>query len=205
MKEIVSLVLIAIGAALMLIAGIGLLRMPDLYTRMSAATKATTMGVGSILLAAAVHFSEPAIAARALAVIAFALLTSPVAAHMIGRAAYFTGVPLWKGTVINELRGRYDPRTHALESIRFPELERRLADLQVYRLRVPAESVVIGKTLAEIELRKRYNVTLLAIFRGPHVIANPEGDVQLLAGDELILIGSHERLREAVDLIYQSS
>lgn len=205
MREILTLVLMAIGAAFMLIAGIGLLRMPDLYTRMSATTKATTMGVGSILLAAAVHFGEPAIVARALAVIAFALLTSPVAAHMIGRAAYFTGVPLWRGTVIDELRGRYDRRTHALESIRFPELERRLADLQIYRLRVPSESAVIGKTLAEIELRKRYNVTLLAIFRGAHVIANPEGDVQLLAGDELILMGSHERLREAMDLIYQSS
>jgi multicomponent Na+:H+ antiporter subunit G len=83
---------------------------------MQAATKASSLGVGLMLLAVAVHFADLAIATRALLIIVFIFLTAPVSAHMIGRAAYFVGVPPWKGMAIDELRGRYDPRTHALES-----------------------------------------------------------------------------------------
>jgi hypothetical protein len=53
---------------------------------------------------------------RALATSVFFLLTAPVSAHLVGRASYFLGVPLWEGTVIDELRGRYDLRTHRLDS-----------------------------------------------------------------------------------------
>lgn len=120
MREVVSAVLVLIGAVFMFVAGVGIVRMPDLYIRMSATTKVATLGVGSTLLAAAVYFNELGIAARALATIAFVFLTAPVAAHMIGRAAYFTGVPLWEGTVLDELRGHYDLRTHELESVCFP-------------------------------------------------------------------------------------
>lgn len=204
MKEAVSIILMLFGAVFMLIAGIGILRMPDLYTRMSATTKASTLGIGSISLAVALHFSELEIATRALAIVLFALLTSPVAAHMIGRAAYFTGVPLWQGTVIDELHGRYDRRTHALKSIRLPELERQIPDLLIYRLRVPPGSPIIGKTLAELELRKQYGVTLLAIFRGSYALVSPSGDVQLLEQDELVVLGSREQLGEFINVVYSS-
>ena len=50
------------------------------------------------------------------AVVTFILLTAPVAAHVIGRAAYFVGVPLWEGTVKDVLRDKYDPKTHHVES-----------------------------------------------------------------------------------------
>jgi hypothetical protein len=53
---------------------------------------------------------------RALATSVFFLLTAPVSAHLMGRASYFLGVPLWEGTVRDELRGHYDLRTHRLES-----------------------------------------------------------------------------------------
>ena len=96
------------GVFLILIAGIGLLRMPDLYLRMSAATKASTLGLGLILLGTVVYFGELGIASRAIATIIFVLLTAPVSAHMIGRAAYTNGVPLWEGTKLDELQGRYD-------------------------------------------------------------------------------------------------
>lgn len=115
MTEAVSTVLLLIGAAFLLLAAIGLVRMPDLFTRMSAATKGTTLGVGCMLLAVGVYFPGLGITTRALAGIGFFVVTAPVAAHMIGRAAYFVGVPLWEGTVRDELRGRYDPLTHALE------------------------------------------------------------------------------------------
>ncbi len=115
MIEVVTNVLLLVGASFLLLAAIGLLRMPDLFTRMSAATKGTTLGVGCMLLAVGIYFPGLGITTRALAAIVFFFVTAPVAAHMIGRAAYFVGVPLWEGTVRDELRGRYDPLTHELE------------------------------------------------------------------------------------------
>jgi multicomponent Na+:H+ antiporter subunit G len=116
MNDLISAVLLLIGAAFLLLAGVGVVRMPDVFTRMQAATKASTLGVGCVLLAVAVHFNELGIIMRALAGIVFFLLTAPVTAHVIGRAAYFLGVPLWHGTTRDELRGRYDLSTHRLDS-----------------------------------------------------------------------------------------
>lgn len=116
MKEIISVVFIIVGSIFVLISAVGLLRLPDLYMRMSAATKAATFGVGFILLGTAIHFWDLGIISRAVIIISFLLLTAPIAAHMIGRAAYFDGVPLWKGTKHDELKGKYDEKTHTLES-----------------------------------------------------------------------------------------
>ncbi|HET9529552.1 MAG TPA: monovalent cation/H(+) antiporter subunit G [Blastocatellia bacterium] len=114
MSEAVTVALMIIGALFLLLAGVGVIRMPDLFMRMQAATKASTLGVGCTLVAVMVYFGSFGVAIRALLVIAFLLLTAPVAAHMIGRAAYFVGVPLWEGTIRDELRGRYDAGTHTL-------------------------------------------------------------------------------------------
>lgn len=115
MSKVISDALMLVGATFMLLAAVGVLRMPDLFTRLQPATKGTTLGIGCTLLAAAVHFGDSGVTVRALAAIAFFLLTAPVTAHLIGRASYFVGVPLWKGTVIDELRGRYNPLTHDLD------------------------------------------------------------------------------------------
>ncbi|XGA81069.1 monovalent cation/H(+) antiporter subunit G [Halomonas sp. CH40] len=104
------------GSLFMLLAAIGILRLPDLLTRMHATTKASALGVMLIMLAAAMHFAETSIAARALAIVVFILMTAPVAAHVIGRAGYFVGSKLWSGTVKDELRPNYDPLTHELKS-----------------------------------------------------------------------------------------
>jgi multicomponent Na+:H+ antiporter subunit G len=114
--SILSSVLMVIGAFVMLLAALGVVRMPDLFTRMHASTKSATLGVACLMLGAAVHFGELAIAARALAVVAFVFFTAPVAAHMIARAAYFSDVPLWDGTLSDELRDRYDEKSHTLHS-----------------------------------------------------------------------------------------
>jgi len=114
MNEIISSALMIIGAAFALLAGAGVVRMPDLFTRMQAATKASTLGIGCLVLAVPIHFGELGITTRAIATIIFVFLTAPVAAHMIARAAYFVGVPLWERTVIDELHGHYDRRTHKL-------------------------------------------------------------------------------------------
>lgn len=94
----------------MLLSAIGIVKMPDLFTRMHAATKVGTVGVSGIVLAVAIHFDQMKVAAPALLIIVFFLATAPVAAHMIGRAAYEMGVELWKGTVIDEWKKqRHEP------------------------------------------------------------------------------------------------
>jgi multicomponent Na+:H+ antiporter subunit G len=100
----------------MLLAALGALRMPDLLMRMHATTKAGALGSGLIMLAAAVFFGSAEVWARVLAIIAFIMLTAPVAAHMIGRAGYFVGVPLWGRILRDDLKGRYDTDNHSLES-----------------------------------------------------------------------------------------
>jgi multicomponent Na+:H+ antiporter subunit G len=115
MREIICAALLVTGGLFMLLAAVGVVRMPDLFTRMQASTKAATLGASCTLLAAAVYFGELGITTRALATIMFFLITTPIAAHMIGRAAYFIGVPLWEGTIIDQLSGRYNPYTHLLE------------------------------------------------------------------------------------------
>ena len=116
MKEIISLVFIVLGSFFILVSAIGLLRMPDLYMRMSATTKAATLGVGFVVLGTAIQYWEVGIFSRAIIIISFLLITAPVAAHMIGRAAYFDGVSLWENTKIDELKGKYDEKTHNLDS-----------------------------------------------------------------------------------------
>lgn len=103
MTEIATSILVVAGALFAFAAALGVLRLPDVLIRMHASTKAGTLGCGLILVAAAVHFGETGIVARAVVAIVFLMLTAPIAAHMIGRAAYRTGVPLWKGTVTDEL------------------------------------------------------------------------------------------------------
>jgi multicomponent Na+:H+ antiporter subunit G len=98
-----------VGSLFMVMAGLGVLRLPDLYTRISAATKAATLGVGFALLSLAVHFNVLGVTSRALATIVFVIITAPVGAHLISQVAYRTGVPLWRGTVADELRCRRGP------------------------------------------------------------------------------------------------
>jgi multicomponent Na+:H+ antiporter subunit G len=100
--------LVSVGTALLLIAAVGTLRLPDIFLRMSATSKASSLGASCLLLALAAASADIGISVRALAGTAFLLLTTPVAAHMIGRAAYVSRTPLWKGTIRDDLRGQYD-------------------------------------------------------------------------------------------------
>jgi len=104
MEDILCIILMLTGALLMLVAALGVLRLPDLYMRVSAATKASTLGIGLSLFALAAHFNELGTTSRALATIAFVVITSPVAAHLISRSAYLTGTPLWRKSIADELK-----------------------------------------------------------------------------------------------------
>lgn len=105
MRDTLIALLLLGGTCFALVAAIGVVRMPDIYMRLSSASKASTLGASFILTAVAIFFGTTAVTGKVLAIIAFTLLTAPVAAHMLGRAAYFCGEPLWEKSVRDELGG----------------------------------------------------------------------------------------------------
>lgn len=103
MRETLIGLLLLGGTFFALVAAIGVVRMPDIYMRLSAASKASTLGASFILTAVALFFGTTAVSGKVVAIIAFTLLTAPVAAHMLGRAAYFSGEPLWGKSRVDQL------------------------------------------------------------------------------------------------------
>ncbi len=106
--------LLVLGAFLMFLTGVGLVRMPDIFTRMHAATKSASLGVALLLLAAALVFQEAMVVTKALVTIAFIFLTAPVAASLLGRAAYARRTPLWEHSVLDEGRDHIAVRPNPL-------------------------------------------------------------------------------------------
>ncbi|MBD1396072.1 monovalent cation/H(+) antiporter subunit G [Pontibacter sp. JH31] len=104
-REIISSVFIIIGVMFMLIATIGLLRFPDFYIRMSAITKGATLGLGLILTGMGIYFNEPDMFLKVALIISFTFITSPVAAHVIGRTAVRNKIPFWPKTNLDEFKG----------------------------------------------------------------------------------------------------
>jgi len=116
MSSLLAAVFLIGGVTFMLIAAIGLLRLPDLYTRMHAITKAGTLGIGLVLIGVAISFADLSVSTRAAAAILFVLLTAPVSAHMIGRAGYLGGIPLWEGTMFDHWNGRFEELDRNLDA-----------------------------------------------------------------------------------------
>lgn len=108
-QEIFISVFLFIGGFFMLLAGFGILRFPDVYTRMHAGTKSGTLGVSGALIALALYFWDTEVTVRALLPIIFTLITAPVAAHCISRSAFRSGVKLSLNSVINEFEESKDP------------------------------------------------------------------------------------------------
>ena len=103
MSEAFAALLIILGCLFCLIAAIGMVRLPDTLIRMHAATKAGTLGAGLILAAVAIQFAEMGTVLKALLTLVFLYLTAPVAAHLIGRAAYRSGITLFSRTWVDHL------------------------------------------------------------------------------------------------------
>jgi len=101
MNETIGAVLIAIGLLFDLFGCIGLVRMPDIYTRLQAATKCVTVGTCFILVGTAVYAALGPMGVKALVCMSFVLITSPTAAHAIARGAYKAGVPLDESSVVD--------------------------------------------------------------------------------------------------------
>lgn len=98
MIEALAALLLVAGGLFCLVAGLGVVRLPDLYMRMHAATKAGTLGLGLICLAAALLAESWAGVVEPLLVFLFMLATAPVGAHLIGRAAFRKGAPVAPAT-----------------------------------------------------------------------------------------------------------
>jgi len=95
---------VVLGASFALVAAIGILRLPDFYTRVHAASKAGTVGSALALVALAIVSDQAAEVLRAIAAIVFFFLTAPISAHLLGRAAYTAGYRMWEGSVLNEMK-----------------------------------------------------------------------------------------------------
>jgi len=102
--ELIAGTLMIVGSFFALIASIGIVRLPDVYSRMHAASKAGTVGSGLMLIALALTASEASTAIRAIAGVFFFILTAPIAAHLLARAAYKVGYPLWEHSITDEMR-----------------------------------------------------------------------------------------------------
>ena len=112
--DIFSIFLIIVGTALMFVSAIGIIRLPDFYLRMSAITKAATLGLFLLLIGLALYFNILGLTIKSVIIIILVLLTNPVGAHAIARAAYMNGTKLWEGNIIDELKEMTD-RKNELE------------------------------------------------------------------------------------------
>ena len=109
MKTAIFLVLAIVGLAFSLSGAVGILRMPDLYSRIQCSSKTVTMGALPALVALVVGEGiDSSYASRALLVAVLLLVVNPTASHALARAAYKAGVPMWHGAVRDEVVERKD-------------------------------------------------------------------------------------------------
>ena len=102
MSDIIGLIFITLGLTFDVFGCLGLVRLPDVYNRLQAATKCVTLGTCSILFGTFLIVGFTAAGIKALLCIIFLILTSPVAAHAIARGAHRAGVKLWEGSVVDK-------------------------------------------------------------------------------------------------------
>jgi len=102
MSEIIGLTVIAVGLVFDLVGCVGLVRMPNVYTRLQAATKCVTLGTCSILLGVLLITGFGPIGWKAIICIVFVAVTSPTAAHALARASHKFGVHVHKDAVVDK-------------------------------------------------------------------------------------------------------
>ena len=117
----VALALVGLGSALVLLAAVGVLRFPDVLTRANAASKATGLGLAVLLLGVAVEVGTPRGWTVLGLAVALQLVTTPVAGHVLARAAYRSGAPLWEGTRSDDLRAYYRTHPRLRDEVRPPD------------------------------------------------------------------------------------
>ena len=114
MREAFVIALAVVGLAFSLSGAVGILRMPDVYSRIQCSSKTITMGALPALVALVVgRGALTPFGSRALLVAVLLLVVSPTASHALARAAYKAGVPMWTGAVRDDPKAlRHAPARH---------------------------------------------------------------------------------------------
>ncbi len=99
MNNTVGIALVCIGLIFNLIGCIGLIRLPDIYNRLQAATKCVTMGTCMLILGTMFLFTSTPYILKGIICVIFILITSPTAAHALARGAHASGVKLWEKSI----------------------------------------------------------------------------------------------------------
>jgi multicomponent Na+:H+ antiporter subunit G len=102
MAEILGNILVLLGAFFLFSAGLGMLRMPDAYTRIQAGTKASTLGNMLVLAGLAVH--HPGWSLKLVLIVYFVLTTNPISSHALARAAHTIRIPMMNGATSDASR-----------------------------------------------------------------------------------------------------
>ncbi|MEM2192012.1 MAG: monovalent cation/H(+) antiporter subunit G [Candidatus Hadarchaeales archaeon] len=104
MIEILSWIFLGIGSFCSLAGAIGLVRFPDVYTRLHANTVVVVGGAIMLIIGATISTGPSVFLLKGIVIAVFLFLTNPVGSHAIARAAHRSGVKLWKGSVVDKLR-----------------------------------------------------------------------------------------------------
>jgi len=102
MNEFIGIIIIGIGVLFNIFGCIGLVRLPDVYNRLQAATKCVTLGTCGIMFGVFIYSGFTSLGVKALLAILFIFLTAPTAAHALARGAHKFGVKLWDKSVCDE-------------------------------------------------------------------------------------------------------
>ncbi|MEH6306514.1 monovalent cation/H(+) antiporter subunit G [Olivibacter sp. CPCC 100613] len=109
---LISAFLIVLGSLTMFVSAIGLLRLPDFYSRLSAVTKNSTLGVLLIITAAVFYFNNIEVLLKGLGIMFFIALTAPTAAYVIAKAAIHINVPFWDKTDLEDFQDQDKNRSN---------------------------------------------------------------------------------------------
>jgi len=96
-------IFLAGGLIFMFVGALGVVRLPDAYNRMHAASKCVTLGLTGMLLAACYHIGTAPIVFKAIATIVFTFVATPIGTHLLSKAAHHAGLTQWDQTLSDEL------------------------------------------------------------------------------------------------------
>ncbi len=202
MNEPAGLILITVGIAYDLLACLGVVRMPDIYTRLQAATKAVTVGTTFILAGAAIYAGPGPLAAKALLCLAFVLLTNPASAHVIARAAHSSGIrvervtadgllgreiesELWDVTRRSDLSEK-DRLIHIIERCLIMDIKEHMTSESLFEIisHPISRSEGLPAWVIADKLKKREREAVTALkpdFAIPHIIIEGQGSFELVS------------------------
>lgn len=142
-RDLIAIIALALGLFFMFVGVLGVLRLPDAYSRMHAASKCTTLGLTGMLIAAGLHLWTLDVIAKSATVIIFTYIATPIGAHLLAKAAHHGKLPQWERTLSDELaEDKADPNMAATDDeIGIPGTEpgdRSRAESRARRLRMSA-------------------------------------------------------------------